>query len=132
MPSKGEQSESEFKWDTDCSRSCNCSSNSGSSWIDNKNDEISENNEENFLQFDNCEDNVLWTIDNIEQNEDDDNKHFLIGFESDCVDGSNQFNDSKPTEEILIRPQLVITEKRSKHKLVSDIKDKLLLKNMKK
>lgn len=74
----------------------------------------------------------MWTIDNIEQNEDDDNKHFLIGFESDCVDGSNQFNDSKPTEEILIRPQLVITEKRSKHKLVSDIKDKLLLKNMKK
>ena len=56
----------------------------------------------------------------------------MIGFESDCIDGSNQFNASKPTEKKVIRTQLVITEKRNKHKLVSNIKDRLLSKNMRK
>ena len=131
MPSTNEKSESEFEWDTDCSWGCDCYSNSSSSWIDNKNYEISKSNEENFLQFDNCEDEILWPINNSIENENSSN-NLSIKYESGCVDGSNHINASKLTEKKETKSQLVITKKRNKFKLLSDIKDTFSFKNMKK
>ena len=128
MPSKYEKSE--FQWSNDCSRNHNSSGCSSSSEIDNKNDEIDK--DEGFLQFDNYEDDILWPIDNIEENEDENNNNLLIDSELDCGDGNNHFNDSQSITGKEIKPILVITDKKYMHKLASDVKDRLLLKNIKK